>query len=258
MTEQDPGGAKTRVDPTSWMTDRMVADRCIRMWGNAQWKRLHEFCSRDPRARTWVLSRIGALHAMAPGDAAAQKVFNGLAADRNPRLRPDGTGEVVDVSDTDVEIVSAAPPPGRAPPPMPPTTGAVPAIAPGLPLAFVTARDAQNFPAAGEALLEYLRALPPGVQPAVMAVEVREVLAELAREGALRLIMDLVALLPARLTASAIHDLGEKLRIGAVLHASALRFAHAVEGREGRSAVRAAEATLLEDVRKVLQQHNIR
>src|SRR5688572_33459847 len=82
-------GEKPRVDPSSYMTDRMVADRCMRMWRHGQWKRLHDFCGREPRARSWTESRIAQIHAVSTSDARVQDLYGRLAADKTPKLRLD-------------------------------------------------------------------------------------------------------------------------------------------------------------------------
>lgn len=282
-------GDRQKMDPTSYMTDRMVADRCTRMWRNSQWKRLHEFSLKDPRAMTWSTARIAQVHSLARDHALVVDAFERLQEGNNPKARMDtSTGElaldahglvveVMDLADEDVPATPAQPPPMPAPtnPQMPaykastapvaavggfdvpPTTSASLASSPPLGEAFVLARDEGDYVRAGEALLAYARALAAGVPPAIMAVEVREVLAELAREGAFRLIADLLAVLPNRLTASAVLDLGEKLRIGALLNESALRFHHAVKGQESKAAVKEAEADLVQNVRRVLAAHGV-
>jgi hypothetical protein len=265
MSQQD----KRSGDATSYMTERMVLDRCLRMYRNNQWKRLYDFCMKDPRAQAWTLQRIARTHQVEVDDARVLELFSRLDASFTPRVRietvvpgqavspedvieevDDSIAEEVDLRSLDVPVVHkpGAPEPFIAHEPEPAGEDG-----PALPDAFNAARDSGAFADAARELLSYTRRLPPGVQVPLMAVEFREVASELAREGEFKLLVDLCAVLPSRITASALIDLGEKLRLGAHLNSPLLHLDQAVRGDAGKSAIKQAEAKLLAAARKVLE-----
>ena len=77
----------SKPDLTSYMTDRMVLDRCMRMYRNNQWRRLHDFCLKEPRAQAWTVQRIARTHNVNGGDLRVDELFARLARDRPRPVR---------------------------------------------------------------------------------------------------------------------------------------------------------------------------
>lgn len=242
--------ARRAVD-TSYMTEAMVADRCMRMYRNNQWVKLHDFCAREPRARAWMLGRIARMHHAAASDPRVVELYDRLAQGLTPRARiervvpgqaarPEDLVEIVEeVGDDMVEESAPAVPPAVAAPT-------------ALPEGFVVARDEGDFLAAGRALLDFARTVPAGAPFPMMAVEFREVAAEVAREGDLRLLAELCVAVPQRVAASAVLDLGKKLRMGAILHGPVLRLRDALGTQRKGDAVKKREAELLQAARQAM------
>ncbi len=264
----------SKPDLTSYMTDRMVLDRCMRMYRNNQWRRLHDFCLKEPRAQAWTVQRIARTHNVNGGDLRVDELFARLAQNLSPRARidsvvpgqpvspddiieevPDDAVEEVDLRSLELPVhtPAALAPVVMAPAPGPPTAPLPPLEMPTrLPETFVVARDEGEFVVAGRELLNFARRLSPGMQVPIMAVEFREVAAELAREGEFKLLTELCGALPSRITASAIYDLGEKLRLGSNVHAAALHLKNALKDDSSRSVVKNLEVEIVSAARKAV------
>lgn len=250
---------RTSINPADFMTDRMVIDRCLRMYRLEQWKRLHDFCAREPRAREWTLRHIAQTHGLKDPNARVEELFNRLLVNRAPRTRVDlkaltlppelKDDSTTEISDSDVqeavfEITEAPDPRIKARP-----NGTADALL----SQFILERDENRFVDAARSLLAYVRAsgpVVPGGQFPIMAVEFREVASALALEGEFRLLVDLCAALPARITAGALIDMGEKLKLGAQLHEAALTYQANQRAKAGTQKVR--DAAFMEAARRVL------
>jgi len=261
MAEDDDNAShvniRTSVNPADFMTERMVTDRCQRMYRLAQWKRLHEFCVREPRARDWTLRRIAQAHSLPHGSEKVVDLFNRLTVNKSPKTRVDlqilQLPDDVEVDDDDVEeaqfeITEVTDP--RAHQPTRSKRAADAALT-----QFVVERDEARFVDAARSLLAYARLVPPSgaaAQFPIMAVEFREVAAELAREGEFRLLIELCVELPARVTAGAVIDMGEKLKLGAQLHEAALKYQMAQREKAGSQKNR--DGAFMEAARRVLAE----
>ncbi|MEW5854540.1 MAG: hypothetical protein AB2A00_37535 [Myxococcota bacterium] len=296
--------ADTRDPAESYLTNRMVTDRCMRFWRHNQWKGLYEFSLQEPRARAWTLQKIGATPnlnlldvkvrelyeklkaaappsapgsaapppapvptsaASAPSSPAAQEVSaevvtaDVVSADvvgqtpvADVAVAPQSAGSDVDMASlelpqskyTDPDSVSieftAETRRGPVPAPLPPE--------------YVAARDKGDFFTAATVLQALARATPPGVSIPMTPTEFRELLGELARLGVFPLIVDLCSRLPTHITAAAMSDMGQKLKLGTLLHEPVLWFDQATrEVEEGdEKAQRALENILVASVRSAL------
>ncbi|MEW5854517.1 MAG: hypothetical protein AB2A00_37420 [Myxococcota bacterium] len=246
------------VQSTDYMTDRMVAERCLRLFRNSQWKRLHDFCQREPRAATWTLKVIAREMGVRPTDEGARQRLDGMAQGQSPRAPaaagvPEATLEIdledveeaLSISDDVVTeepapVLATPPPSSPAPAPTTPTPSfgrpSTPvAMAPvvetpvpsSVPLKgkanahfnqYLLHREGDDAVMAGRALLEAAQALEPGMQLPLAAVEFRELSSLLARLGEFRLLAQLCLALPRNMVTSAQFDLGEKLKLGAQVH----------------------------------------
>lgn len=203
-----------------FLTARMVTDRCTRMYRHNQWKLLYEFCLREPRAQEWTLKKIGNTPDLNLLDIKVRELLQKLKAIQPPvpAVAPPDDEKWDDVDMRSVELR-----------PLPPRALDEDAYSidmtqdlyanshPPRPVAFVTARAKGDFVAAAQALLSHVNGLAPGMQPAIDAVDFTEVAAELCVAGHAVLLVQLCSKLPERITASALLDVGARLKLGALL-----------------------------------------
>lgn len=244
---------KSRTPP--YLSHRMVVQRCMRLYRHNQWRMLYEFCVMDPRARAWTRQRISELGDPRLLDAKVQELATRLQhafgahqpapvtedpAAQTPTTEVQQQDVWLDVDMTSLEVR----PSGSVATPDPDTHSDTPSIefarpalageeaaaAQGaLPAPFLEARARGETMVAAQALLRWLHSVPPGVIPRLKPVEFRELAVQLAEAGALGLFMELCGRLPQRVTASAVQDVAEMVRLGARIREPLTYFMQATE-----------------------------
>ena len=105
---------------------------------------------------------------------------------------------------------------------------------------------------AAQALLRQLQQTLPGDPPPINALGLEELMAELAQKGKMEVVVNILSKLPLHITAGAMEDLGEKLRLGAVLQEPVQWFADAVKETGDERSQPALQEILMSSIRSAI------